>query len=52
MLLAEILASVCLANTDSKRRVVIDLFAGHGSLRDVVKDAGLEYVAMDIKDLL
>ena len=34
------------------RIVVIDLFAGYGSLRTVVKEHGLHYVAVDIKDFM
>ena len=34
------------------RNVVIDLFAGYGSLRTVVKEHGLHYVAVDIKDFM
>ena len=38
--------------TDSKRTWVIDLFAGYGSLRAVAKAQGLNYLAVDMRDLM
>ena len=52
MLLEEILAAVKSQRTDSKRTWVIDLFAGYGSLRAVAKAQGLNYLAVDLRDLM
>ena len=48
MLLEEILAAVKSQRADSKRTWVIDLFAGYGSLREVAKTMGLNYLEVDI----
>ena len=34
----------------SHRRIVIDLFAGYGSMQEVAEERGLAYVAVDVKD--
>ena len=52
MLLAEILSAVRSQRTDSKRTRVIDLFAGYSSLRAVAKAQGLNYLAVDMRDLM
>ena len=52
MLLDEILSAVKSQRTDSKRTWVIDLFAGYGSLRAVAKAQGLNYLAVDMRDLM
>ena len=52
MLLEEILTAVKSQRTDSGRTWVIDLFAGYGSLREVAKTMGLNYLAVDIRDLM
>ena len=52
MLLDEILSAVKSQRTDSKRTWVIDLFAGYGSLRAVAKAQGLNYLAVDMHDLM
>ena len=52
MLLEEILAAVKSQHTDSKRTWAIDFFAGYGSLREVAKTMGLNYFAVDIRDLM
>ena len=52
MLLDEILSAVKSQRTDSKRTWVNDLFAGYGSLRAVAKAQGLNYLAVDMRDLM
>jgi hypothetical protein len=52
LMLDEILEAVCKANLNIKRRLVIDLFAGQGSLRSATLKRGLEYIAVDIIDRL
>ena len=55
MLLDEILSAVSAVksqNTDSKRTWVIDLFAGYGSLCAVAKAQGLNYLTVDMRDLM
>ena len=52
MLLDEILSAVKSQRTDSKRTWIIDLFAGYGSLRAVAKAQGLNYLAVDMRDLM
>ena len=52
MLLDEILSAVKSQRTDSKRTWVIDLFAGYGSLRAISKAQGLNYLAVDVRDLM
>jgi len=56
LLQEEIITAALSASADSAsgvvRNVVIDLFAGYGSLRTVVKEHGLQYVAVDIKDFM
>jgi hypothetical protein len=52
LLLQEILASVAFSNNDANRKIVIDLFAGQGSLRNVVMEQGLEYIGVDIRDFM
>ena len=37
---------------DSNRKIVIDLFAGYGSMRKVTEEFGLQYVAVDVKDFM
>ena len=52
MLLDEILSRVKSQRADSKRTWVIGLFAGYGSLRAVAKAQGLNYLAVDMRDLM
>ena len=52
MLLDEILSAVESQRTDSKRTWIVDLFAGYGSLRAVGKAQGLNYLAIDMRDLM
>jgi hypothetical protein len=52
MLLDEILSAFKSQRTDGKRTWVIDLFAGYGSLRAVAKAQGLNYLAVDVRDLM
>ena len=52
MLFDEILSAVKSQCTDSKCTWVIDLFAGYGSLRAVAKAQGLNYLAVDVRDLM
>jgi hypothetical protein len=52
LLLNELLGKICENNLDNKRRLVIDLFAGNGSLRHATKNQGLEYLAVDIIDFM
>jgi hypothetical protein len=52
MLLDEILSAIKSQRTDSKRTWVIDLFAGYGSLCAVAKAQGLNYLVVDMHDLM
>ena len=52
MMLEEIFTAVKSQRTNSKRAWVIDLFAGYGSLRAVAKAQGLNYLAVDMRDLM
>jgi hypothetical protein len=52
MLLDEILSAIKSQRIDSNRTWVIDLFAGYGSLRAVAKAHGLNYLAVDMRDLM
>ena len=52
MLLDEIPIAVKSQRTDSKCTWIIDLFAGYGSLRTVAKAKGLNYLAVDMRDLM
>ena len=52
MLLEEILSTVKSQCTDSNRTWIIDLFAGYGSMRTVAKAQGLNYLAVDMCDLM
>jgi hypothetical protein len=50
-LLQEILSAASTAER-SHRKIVIDLFAGYGSMREVAEERGLTYVAVDVKDFM
>ena len=52
MLLTELLTAVLAQRTDEHRTWVIDLFAGYGSMRAAAKKKGLNYLAVDFRDLL
>ena len=52
MLLDEILSAVKSQCTDSKGTRVIDLFAGYGSLCAVAKAQGLNYLSVDMRDMM
>jgi hypothetical protein len=52
MLLDEILSAVKSQRTDNKRTWIVDLFVGYGSLRTVAMAQGLNYLAVDMRDLM
>jgi len=51
LLQQELLKAAMLA-ADGNRKIVIDLFAGYGSMRKVTEEFGLQYVGVDIKDFM
>ena len=52
MLLDKKLSAAKSRRVDSKRTWVIDLFAGYGSLRAVAKAQELNYLVVDMRDLM
>jgi hypothetical protein len=34
------------------RKIIIDLFAGYGSMKEVAEELGLTYIAVDVKDFM
>ena len=50
-LLKEILLAASTADR-SHRKIVIDLFAGYGSMKQVAEEQGLTYIAVDVRDFM
>ena len=50
-LLREIVLAASTAGREH-RKIVIDLFAGYGSMKEVAEELGLTYIAVDVKDFM
>ena len=51
-LLQQEILTAAMSKSNGKRNIVIDLFAGYGSLRETVKEKGLIYVGVDRQDFM
>ena len=50
-LLQEIVLAASTAGREH-RKIIIDLFAGYGSMKEVAEELGLTYIAVDVKDFM